>query len=180
MELRINLDEVDEKFDISKVTGILTETTIGECLDLSGYTSYIKLGTEIYDKIADITVKNDPLWSEQFVLKADFQGGAGAAALRNGTYALVATSDSRGNNLRYWDEGYSNVFYKGKHLHIGKKEEHIKTNLDRLESSWFLSWTCLASLCCSCFSCSFETGTCICSIGLILGLRNANWLRIFT
>ena len=62
---------IDERFDIFAVTDILRGTTVDECLDLSGYTQYIQSGTDIYNCIAEFAVKDDPLWGEQFVLKAN-------------------------------------------------------------------------------------------------------------
>ncbi|MFA6012971.1 MAG: hypothetical protein WC799_23485 [Desulfobacteraceae bacterium] len=126
LELKVTLDEIDEKFDMGKITNILTKTSIGSVLDLSGYTQYIQLATDIYNGIADIAVKNDQLWNEQFLLKSGASGGAGA--LKKGTYVLVATTDSKGISLVKWKDDYSNVFYKGKHLHIGQSENHLKSN----------------------------------------------------
>ena len=114
--------------DLSNITGIITETSIGEYLDLSGTLQYIKLGTEIYNRIADLVVKNDPLWGEQFVFKADHLGGGGPAALKKGMYVLVATTDFRAESKKKWADDYSNVFYKGKHLHLEQEENHLKTN----------------------------------------------------
>ncbi|SFB72156.1 hypothetical protein SAMN04487907_101256 [Zunongwangia mangrovi] len=129
--LKVKLDEIDEKFDISKVTGMIQNTSIGEYLNLGGALDYIKLGTEIYDGIAEMVVKDDPIWDEDDIsLHSDFPQGGGSAALKEGTYILISTSDTKGKSTKYWEDDYSNVFYKGKHLHLGAEENdnHLKTN----------------------------------------------------
>lgn len=130
LELKLKLDEVDKKADIDNLTAIVTKTSIAEHLNLSAAKEYIKLGTDIYNAIAQLTLKDDPIWNEvSVVLQRNYLSG-GAAALKQGKYAIIATSDTKGKNLRYWNEAYENVTAKGKHLYVSTegKQTRLKSN----------------------------------------------------
>lgn len=130
LELKLKLDEIDKKADIGNLTAIVTKTSIAEHLNLSAAKEYVKLGTDIYNAVADLALKDDPLWDEvSVVLQRNYSSG-GAAALKQGKFAVIATSDTKGNNIRYWNDAYENVTSKGKHLYvdIDGKKSRLKSN----------------------------------------------------
>jgi len=130
LALEIKLDEIDKKYDIDPIVKTISNTNISSVLDLAGYTQYIELGSQIYNGFAELVLRDDPIWNEPNIIlrKKISSAGSGAAALKQGTYCLVSTTDTKGNNLRNWESDYSNVFFKGKHLYLGKNGKRLSTN----------------------------------------------------